>query len=228
MGLVWGIQIPDRYFELQKTVVYVGEEALVEGTLEPSKTYCEDGIYQIRIFKSQCDIEREDESDKRKEEFKTKIETDFNKRRPFGKFYSPNEANKLAKELAETHQVTTGKWMIFLPWDQVDKFWNLLKHAFIKDDNVLNEQARYIKVYGRERNKQKHVEGSRRKYSAVVSIMTSNWTNEAETMAVGRKIQDLDLSISLFYKPDIYTLLKIDRSNRINIKPHVYKIKRRA
>ena len=45
----------------------------------------------------------------------------------------------------------------------------------------------------------------------MVSIMTSDWTNKAETMEVGRKIQDLDNSVALRYKPDIFTILEIYR-----------------
>ena len=60
------------------------------------------------------------------------------------KMSNPVVSLKVAKELAKTHNFTTGKWLISVPWDEVDNFWNLLKHAFIKDR--LNEQARYIKV----------------------------------------------------------------------------------
>jgi hypothetical protein len=41
-------------------VVYIGEEALAKTSREPSKSLVEDGISQIKVFKSTSDIERED------------------------------------------------------------------------------------------------------------------------------------------------------------------------
>ena len=51
---------------------------------------------------------------------------------------------EVAQELAKTHNFSSGKWLTSVPWDQVDKFWNLLKRAFIQEE--LGAQAKYIKV----------------------------------------------------------------------------------
>jgi hypothetical protein len=45
----------------------------------------------------------------------------------------------------------------------------------------------------------------------MVSVMTRDWTNEPETLEVGKRIQDLNPTFILLYKPDIFTTLEIYR-----------------
>ena len=70
-------------------------------------------------------------------------------------------------------------------------------------------------MYGREESERnphyRMQQFSKQKNSAMASIMTRDWTNEAATMEVGLKIQDLDNSLALRYKPDIFTTLEIYR-----------------
>ena len=48
------------------------------------------------------------------------------------------------KQLSRTHKLTSGKWLIAVPWDESDAIWIDLKKAFVQDK--LPEEVRFLKV----------------------------------------------------------------------------------
>jgi hypothetical protein len=48
------------------------------------------------------------------------------------------------KRLSIQHRLTTGKWLISVPWDECDRIWSTVKTAFV--ENKLPDDVRYIKV----------------------------------------------------------------------------------
>jgi hypothetical protein len=48
------------------------------------------------------------------------------------------------RQLSRALKLTSGKWLITVPWDESDAIWNNLKKAFV--ENKLPEEVRFIKV----------------------------------------------------------------------------------
>jgi hypothetical protein len=64
----------------------------------------------------------------------------------------------------------------------------------------------------------------------MMSVQTGDWTNEEKTKKVAKVIIELGITASetdFKYKPDIYTLVDIYRTNEYQLGP-VYKMKKKS
>jgi hypothetical protein len=83
-----------------------------------------------------------------------------------------------------------------------------------REQSVINNN--FIQVYGRQDNEEnphfrRSTTGGRYTYNAMISVMTNDWTDEAKTMDVAKKIRAAGVKAVLRYKPDISTTLEIYR-----------------
>ena len=53
------------------------------------------------------------------------------------------------KELARTHEITTGKWMLFVPWDKADEVWKRLVDGLLDIEFSDNLGVLYIQIVGK-------------------------------------------------------------------------------
>ncbi len=71
-----------------------------------------------------------------------------NKPRPFGAKpehkRDPFDYISDLKSLSKSHNFTSGKWLISIPWNEVDNAWNIIKNEFVSGN--LTEEARFIKA----------------------------------------------------------------------------------
>ena len=58
--------------------------------------------------------------------------------------------------------------------------------------------------------------------NTMIAINTDDWTNEPDTLYIGRMILGTGVRGILRYKPDIYTAVGIFRNNLYKVKPTVY------
>jgi hypothetical protein len=125
------------------------------------------------------------------------------------------------KALAVKFNLMTGKWMIWVPWTQADRVWRklvqgLLDGKFGEDLGVL-----FIKVHGRDKNSPHNKNNSTP--CASVSIETDDWTSEEKLVKVAKVIRGLGIKQGLGYKMNLYSQLRILRTNPYNLKPTIYK-----
>ena len=62
----------------------------------------------------------------------------------------------------------------------------------------------------------------------VICVYTKDFTNEEEVWAVEESLRKLGITVSLCYKPDIYTTLGIYSGNSWGIRPTIYRSRART
>jgi hypothetical protein len=130
---------------------------------------------------------------------------------------SNNTINEVSlKELANTHNFKTGKWMITVSWSEADEVWKKLVNALLEGRFADHLGVRYIKVFGRSKKFNPHGPNAR------ILVGTQDWTSEAKTMEVAKLIRSLGISHQMKYKPDLYSTLEDFQFEHYNIKHSVY------
>jgi len=128
------------------------------------------------------------------------------------------------KELANKYKVTTGKWLIAIPWNKADEVWKKLVDALLEGKFADDLGVLFIKVHGRsdpESNPYSLVKGKVQS-NAMMLVVTEDWTSEPKTMEVAKVIRSLGISQKMNYKPDLYSNLKIFQFNIFNLRPSIY------
>jgi hypothetical protein len=122
------------------------------------------------------------------------------------------------KELANTYNFKTGKWMIDVPWGEADEVWKKLVNALLEGRFADHLGVRYIKVFGRSNPENFNPN----RPNARILVGTQDWRSEAKTMEVAKVIRSLGISHQMKYKPDMYSTLEDFQFEHYNIKHSVY------
>ncbi|PWR71934.1 putative phosphothreonine lyase domain-containing protein [Methanospirillum lacunae] len=93
-----------------------------------------------------------------------------------------------------TEDDKAGKWLIFVPPDQVDDIWKK-----IRDLTWQNELGISAKVSTSKRNPDS------RDYRKVMYVYTADWENEEEVMRVREKLRSIGIADRIGYKRNIET-----------------------
>jgi hypothetical protein len=129
-------------------------------------------------------------------------------------------------ELAKQHKVTSGKWLIAVPWTETDEVWQKLVNGLLDGKFADDLGMTFIKVFGRSNPKKNPYYLEKRKLvdNSMISIATPDWTNKEKTMAVSKVIRDLGIGIhyELKYKQDFYSVLDILKGNPYELRPTIY------
>jgi hypothetical protein len=127
-------------------------------------------------------------------------------------------------ELANQHKVTTGKWLIAVPWTEADEVWQKLVNGLLEGKFPDDLGVTFIKVFGRSVPKKNpyYLEKRKRVDNAMISIATPDWTNKEKTMEVAKVIRGLGIHYELKYKNDLYSVLDILKGNLYELRPTIY------
>ena len=130
------------------------------------------------------------------------------------------------KNLAKKYDLKSGKWMSYFSFpENSDRAWqnlvkSLLDGSLIGLDGVV-EIA--ITVFD-PRDSNPHTKGGN--YGPRIKIVTDDYTDEQETMKIGRGALKVFgapiLGGTIKYKPDIYSELKIFAHNPYKLRPTIY------
>lgn len=98
--------------------------------------------------------------------------------------------------ISKKYNFRSGKWLIFEPPDNIDRRWKTIADAIEKGE--LGPSAK-VSTAINKRNSDKHV----------ICVYTSNYFDKDEVMQVREKLRELGIEERIYYKPDIYTRLRI-------------------
>lgn len=92
----------------------------------------------------------------------------------------------------------SGKWLIFVPVEEVDEVWAKIKNAVV--DGLLGNRAKVASIYGARVDK---FTGSKRQ---VICVYTYDWTDEEDVMRIREELRKLGITETLSYKADADTM----------------------
>jgi hypothetical protein len=87
-----------------------------------------------------------------------------------------------------------GKWLIFLPPEQVDEAWQLVRNATVARDLSISVKVSTAKANPDSRDNMK-----------VIYVYTPDWQDEPDVMRVRAKLKDLGFADRIGYKRNIET-----------------------
>lgn len=122
-------------------------------------------------------------------------------------------STKAIDDLAERVDYTSGKWMCFPKTGlAVDHYWELIATATVRGLFGPNCTGSKVRPFNPQR---KHA----------ICIHTKSYINTEEVREIESKIRDMGFKCELFYKPDVYTEIRIYGSNAydFNLSSHRYK-----
>lgn len=111
-----------------------------------------------------------------------------------GKRVIPDLNEETIDKLAQELDCLTGKWLLFIGKEEVDKKWEKIKD-FVKERSGL-----FAKV---------STAVEKKKGNHVICVYTQNYLDREEVMKVREDLRELEYEGELRYKPDIYTILGI-------------------
>ena len=110
--------------------------------------------------------------------------------------------------LARNMNFTEGKWLIFQPESQIDEVWLKVAKAIIHGQLSSVPSAK-VSTTPKDEN-------------YVICVYTDDYLDEDAVMKVRERLRDLGIDWLIFYKPDIYTHLRI-YSRTTSLPAHRYK-----
>jgi hypothetical protein len=128
-------------------------------------------------------------------------------------------------ELAKQHEVTTGKWLIAVPWTEADEVWQKLVNGLLEGKFPDDLGVTFIKVFGRSVPKKSpyYLHKGKLVENSMMSVATPDWTNKEKTMEVSKVIRGLGIHYELKYKQDLYSILDILTANPYKLRPTIYR-----
>ncbi len=87
-----------------------------------------------------------------------------------------------------------GKWLIFLPADQVDEAWIVVRDATVDDELGISTKVSTAKENPESRDNNK-----------VIYVYTKDWRDEGDVMRVRERLRDLGFTDRIGYKRNIET-----------------------
>ncbi|XP_043828742.1 UPF0696 protein C11orf68 homolog [Dromiciops gliroides] len=113
----------------------------------------------------------------------------------------------ILRELALTHQVLTGKWLMHLsPGFKLDHAWAGIARA------VVEGKLQVAKVSPRAQEEERQV----------ICVYTEDFTDQEGVLKADAAIRAAGVKCPMTYKPDVYTYLGIYRANRWHLCPTLY------
>lgn len=100
-------------------------------------------------------------------------------------------------EMADELGLKTGKWNIYLDEGEVDEAWELVKELCEENEKISAKVAT-------KRNAE-----LTQKSSYVICVYTEDYQDKEEVMRVRDLLEEAGFEETLYYKPDIYTVLGI-------------------
>jgi len=134
--------------------------------------------------------------------------------------------------IAKENKILSGKWMLFVNNDEVDRIWFKILRSFHSSSLTF-----YAKVSTKPDNKattqpQNDNEGGDKisahhsdeeEINHVICIYVPDYTDEDEVMRVRDCLKSIiKQKYKLSFKPDIFSILSIYRNNKHNISPTIY------
>jgi hypothetical protein len=127
-------------------------------------------------------------------------------------------------KLAKKHNVSSGKWLIAVPWTEADEVWQKLVNGLLdgKFPDVLG--VTFIKIFSRSNPDTNpfYVQNGTIVDNSMMSVATQDWTNKEKTMDVSKVIRGLGITYNLFYKPDLHSILEIFKGDPEKKRPTIY------
>ena len=87
-----------------------------------------------------------------------------------------------------------GKWLIFLPADQVDEAWVVVRDATVADELGISAKVSTAKENPESRDNKK-----------VIYVYTKDWRDEGDVMRVRERLRELGFIERIGYKRNIET-----------------------
>lgn len=105
---------------------------------------------------------------------------------------------KLSEEIidkfAKKMDITSGKWVIFPPKEEVDEAWESIKE--LAEENKIDAKVSTKKQVGE-------------KGHYVICVYTENYLDKEKTMEIREELRKKGFTETLYYKPDLYSILRI-------------------
>lgn len=120
--------------------------------------------------------------------------------------------------LAKSMDITSGKWLVHVPPDHVDRVWAKIVTSLV--EKRFGKSVRSAKVSPTEEECNVHVKDGSPKH--VICIYNADYTDIKEVLAVEKEIRRLGMTAKISYKPDIYSVVGIYRNNKYGLKPTIY------
>ena len=109
-------------------------------------------------------------------------------------------------QISKTHNVVTGKWMIFEESEKIDMLWgNLVYHLCVERQKGSAKVSTWKKG-------EKHV----------ICVYADDYTDLEEVNGLRKALKDLGVKGKIGFKPDAYTHLGIYKDNAWKIRPSRY------
>jgi len=119
---------------------------------------------------------------------------------------SGNVTTETLDQISKSHNVITGKWMIFEEPDKVDMLWGkLIYHLCVE------RQKGFAKVSTWKRG-ERHV----------ICVYVDNYTDLEEVNSLRKALKEIGVKRCIGFKPDAYTHLGIYKENAWKIRPSLY------
>ena len=100
--------------------------------------------------------------------------------------------------IAEKYNILSGKWMVFRPSQTIDDTWEVIAKSV--SEGRLGVSAKVASTLN------KTVTG---KEDYLICVYTEDYRDEADVTRVREVLRELGISERIYYKPDIYTYLRI-------------------
>lgn len=111
--------------------------------------------------------------------------------------YSPKKFAK-KERVVEQDKLKTGKWLVFVDKENIDKVWNKIKSA--TERGILGIGAKVSTA------KPKPADIGYKKNKHVICVYTYDWTDEKDIKKVRGELRKLGVTDKIPYKADIDTL----------------------
>lgn len=117
-------------------------------------------------------------------------------------------ATKSILAAAREQCVTSGKWMLFVPGEEVDAAWSTIAKATFEGSLGCGAKIRPRQA-GR---------------TSVCCVYVDDFDDRRTISRVLGSLEDFGFHVTCGFKPDVYTYLKIDTNNPWGLKPTLYSV----
>jgi hypothetical protein len=94
------------------------------------------------------------------------------------------------------HTLRSGKWMIFLPWDQIDQAWENIKSITINGYLGLSSKV----------STKKSNPNAKDPNMGVIIVYTYDYEDKEDVIRIREVLYDVGYTNRLIYKPDVATI----------------------
>jgi hypothetical protein len=116
---------------------------------------------------------------------------------------------KSIDDLARNSSILIGKWLLYEPEDAINKNWNTIASSTLKGELGISAKVATAKQVGISKE-------------YVVCVYTENYLDADDVKRVRQRLRELGYTQRLYYKPDLYTYLKIYSKTFPNVRASKY------